>query len=228
MKITYFGHSAFQIETAGAKILVDPFITGNEHAKGVVEPGDLEADAIILSHAHFDHVGDAASIAKRTGALVVAQFEIVMYLSKNEGVENIQPLNPGGSKLFDWGRVTSLRADHSSSFEDGTYGGVASGFVLESGEKTLYYTGDTAYFSEMERYGQDFDIDVCLLPIGDVLTMGAKDSVRAAEVLGAKQYVPLHYGTFPFMTDTPADWEPLMQEAGLTAATLEPGGTLSV
>lgn len=123
MTITYFGHSALQIETNGTTLLVDPFITGNGLAEGVVTADELNPDVILLTHAHGDHWGDTPAIAERTGALVVANFEITSYLGRVHGYENTHPMNTGGSWTFDWGRVTQTYARHSSSFPDGTYGG---------------------------------------------------------------------------------------------------------
>lgn len=228
MELTYFGHSAFQIETNGTTLLFDPFIDGNPHAEGVVTPDELNPDAILLSHAHADHWGDTASIAQRSDAQVVANFEIIQYLGNNHGHENVQPMNTGGSYDFDWGRVTQTYARHSSSFPDGTYGGNPNGFILHVEDQCVYYTGDTAYFADMERIGASHDVDVALMPVGDVVTMGPEDAVQAVETLGASTTVPLHYGTFPFIKETPDEFVRLMDEAGFDAQALDAGETITI
>ena len=227
MKLTYFGHSAFQIETEGTTLLVDPFITGNPHTEDLVEPDDLEPDAILLTHAHGDHWGDALDILNRTGALLVANYEIIQYAGRN-GYENGQPLNTGGAWDFDWGRMTMTFARHSSSFPDGTYGGHPNGFILEVEGKTLYNTGDTDPFSEMAWIGEDYAIDLLMLPIGDCFTMGPKGAVRAAEMLRPKLTVPLHWNTFPLIETDPEAWKEQMELAGMNARVLQPGQTLEL
>lgn len=228
MVLTYFGHSAFQIETDGTTILVDPFITGNKHAEGVVEPGDLDPDVILLTHAHGDHWGDTPDIAARTGALVVGNFEVTNYITDRHGHENIQPLNIGGSWDFDWGRVTMTYAWHSSSFPDGTYGGNPGGYILELEGRTIYDLADTCPFKEMEWLGEDYDIDLALVPIGDCFTMGARDAVRAARMLRPALSVPIHYGTFPYIEVDVGEWERLMDAAEFKARVLKAGETLEL
>ena len=228
MKLTYFGHSAFQIETDGTTLLFDPFITGNKHTEGVVEAGDLEPDVILLTHAHGDHWGDTVEIAQRTGALVVGTYEIQQYLDREHGYDNVQPMNTGGSWDFDWGRATWTPALHSSSFPDGTYGGSPNGIILEVEGKAIYDLGDTAPFAEMAWIGEDVDIDLALMPIGDCFTMGPEGAVRAAKMLRPKRSLPIHYGTFPYIDVDPDVWLGLMREAGLEAQVLAFGETLEV
>jgi L-ascorbate metabolism protein UlaG (beta-lactamase superfamily) len=198
MKLTYFGHSAFQIETDGTTLLFDPFITGNPHAEGVVTPDDLSPDVILMTHAHGDHWGDTPSILKRTGALLIANYEITTY------------------------------ARHSSSFPDGTYGGNPNGFLLQIEGKTVYNTGDTCRFAEMAWTGEDYALDLCLLPIGDDFTMGPAEAVRCVRDLDPKLTVPLHYGTFPVLTGDPDDFARQMDEAGRKARVMEPGETITL
>ncbi|MDX1531348.1 MAG: metal-dependent hydrolase [Rhodothermales bacterium] len=228
MKLTYFGHSAFQIEIGGATVLVDPFITGNKHAEGVVRPDDLTPDVILLTHAHGDHWGDTPGIAERTGCLVVANFEITNYLQQQHGHENVHPMNTGGSWDFEWGRVTQTYARHSSSFPDGTYGGNPNGYVLQVEGKTLYAAGDTCYFTEMERIGKAHDVDLALLPIGDDFTMGPEEAVRCVEMLGPDLTVPIHYDTFPYIEVDMGRFERAMQERNRDARVLRPGETLEL
>ncbi len=228
MRLTYYGHSAFQIETAAATILVDPFITGNKHAEGVVEPGDLDPDVILLTHAHGDHWGDTPAIAKRTGAMVVGNFEVTQYVSDRHGHDNIQPMNTGGSWSFDWGRATQTYARHSSSFPDGTYGGNPNGYVLEIEGKTLYDLGDTSPFAEMEWIGDEYEVDLALMPIGDCFTMGPQGAVRAAGMIRPALSLPLHYDTFPYIEVDVGEWEDLMEGAGFATRVLSPGETLEL
>ena len=228
MKLTYFGHSAFQIETKDTTILVDPFITGNKHTEGVVVADDLNPDYILLTHAHGDHWGDTPGIARRSGAVVVANFEITNYISQKHDYENVQSMNTGGSWSFDWGRVTWTFARHSSSFPDGTYGGHPNGIIIEAEGKTVYDLGDTDPFMEMEWLGQDFDVDVALMPIGDCFTMGPKGAVRAAKMIGPKVSIPIHYNTFPPIEVDVSEWEEMMSTVGLETQVLQPGETLDI
>lgn len=228
MKLTYFGHSAYQIETAGKVLLVDPFITGNKHAEGVVSADDLQPDFILLTHAHPDHWGDTVTIARRSGAVVVGNHEITEYLINREDYDNVQPMNTGGSWTFDWGRVHFMPALHSSSFPDGTYGGSPNGILMEAEGKVVYNTCDTAPFAEMEWIGQDYDVDVCLMPIGDCYTQGPDGAVRSARMIRPTLTIPLHYNTFPLIELDPTHWQRLMQEAGFGARVLAPGEAITL
>lgn len=228
MEITFFGHSAFQIETGDIVIQVDPFITGNPLAEPIVSADELKAHAILVTHAHGDHFGDTISIAKRTGAVVVGNFEITQYVSEKFGHANVQALNTGGGWDFGWGRVTQTWARHSSSFADGTYGGNPGGYMIEAEGKCIYAAGDTSPFAEMAWLGEDFSIDIALLPIGDCFTMGFKGSLRAASMLGAGRYIPLHYNTFPPIEVDTSEWSRLMREAGHEPLVLAPGEKASL
>ncbi|GIV60979.1 metal-dependent hydrolase [Rhodocaloribacter litoris] len=228
MKLTYFGHSAFQIETGDTTILVDPFLTGNPHTEGVVQAGDLNPDVILLTHAHGDHWGDTPDIARRTGAQVVANFEITQYLQKQHGHENVLPMNTGGSWTFAWGRVTQTYARHSSSFPDGTYGGNPNGYLLHIEGKCVYALGDTCPFAEMAWIGEDHTVDVALMPIGDCFTMGPEDSIRAARLIRPGLVIPIHYGTFPLIEVDVEAWARRMRTAGFEPKVLKPGETLAL
>ncbi len=199
MKLTFLGHSAILLEHDGGNILVDPFLTGNP--KAAVSADAVDADAIVLTHAHGDHVGDAVAIAKRTGAVVVSNVEIAGRLAR-EGIETIGA-NTGGRVALPVGAVTFTAAWHSSSFDDGGYGGLAMGAIIELGGRRIYHAGDTALFGDMALIARG-GLDLALLPIGDHFTMGPADAVAAVELLRPSRVVPIHYGTFP----------PIEQDAG--------------
>ena len=228
MKLTYFGHSAFQIETGGTTLLFDPFLTGNKHAEEAgIAPGDLAPDVILLTHAHGDHWGDTLAIARRTGAQIVANFEITTY-AQQQGHDNVQPMNTGGAWRFDWGRAIQTYARHSSSFPDGTYGGNPNGYILHVDDLCIYNTGDTCPFAEMAWTGEEHDVDLLLMPIGDCFTMGPADSVRAAKMIGPRLTVPLHYDTFPPIEVDTDHWAELMEGEGFQTRVLGAGETLSL
>ncbi len=193
MKLTYYGHSCFLLETMGKKILFDPFITPNPLASEI-DVDSIEADYILVTHGHADHIADAVSIAKRTGAIVVSNFEIVNWLS-SQGVENVHPMNHGGKKEFEFGVVKYVNAIHTSSLPDGSYGGNPGGFVI-NGELTIYHAGDTALTYDMKLLGEHNNIDVALLPIGDNFTMGVEDAIIAADYIKCDNIIGMHYDTF--------------------------------
>lgn len=195
MKLTYFGHSCFSVQIAGKDILFDPFITKNDLAENI-DIERIEANYIFLTHAHFDHITDAVAIARRTGALVVANFEVASWMEK-QGIENVHPLNQGGSKEFDFGTVKCVNAVHSSSFPDGSYGGNPVGYVVESEEGVFYNSGDTALTMDMQLIGEDTKLDFAVLCIGDNFTMGVSDAVRACDLIRCHKVVGVHYDTFP-------------------------------
>jgi len=151
VKFTYYGHSCFLIEVQGKKLLFDPFITPNELAKNI-RLESIEADFILLTHGHADHVADAVTLAKQTGALVISSFEVIEWLSK-QGLKNLHPMNHGGKKEFEFGTLKCVSAIHSSSLPDGSYGGNPMGFIITSTEKNFYISGDTAFDSKMGKTG---------------------------------------------------------------------------
>jgi L-ascorbate metabolism protein UlaG (beta-lactamase superfamily) len=195
MKFTYYGHACFEIETGGRKILFDPFISGNPLAKEI-DIKKIEADFILVSHGHGDHLEDLVDIAKRTEAKVIAPYEVGSWFEKKK-VKNVQAMNHGGATKTDFGRVKLTNAIHSSSMPDGSYGGNPCGFVVETSEGTFYYSGDTALTYDMKLIGEQNTIDFAVLPIGDFFTMGINDALRAAEFVGTRRIVGVHYDTFP-------------------------------
>ena len=228
MELTYYGHSAFQLKTAGTTLLFDPFITGNPLAEAVISADELNPDVILLTHAHGGHWGDTASIALRTGALLVSNFEITEYIKREHGHPRVHPMNSGGSWTFDWGKVTFTYARHSSSFPDGTYGGNPNGFIVEVEGKCIYNMGDTSPFAEMAWIGEDYDVDIALMPIGDCFTMGRKGAIRAASMVKPKLSIPMHYDTFPPIEVDVSEWEAGMADKGFETKVLAPGESLTV
>lgn len=195
MKLTYYGHACFSVQIKGKTLLFDPFITGNQWAKDInVE--DIAADYILVSHGHQDHTLDLVPIAKRTGAQVISNFEIIGWLA-NQGISNGHALNHGGKWDFDFGRVKYVNAIHSSSYADGTYAGNPGGFVVQSAESTFYYSGDTALTMDMQLIPRFFTLDFAILPVGDNFTMGYEEARMAAEMVECDTVVGVHYDTFP-------------------------------
>ena len=197
MKVTYYGHSCFSVQAGGKHLLFDPFISGNELAKNI-NIDKVKADYIFVSHGHFDHMLDVVAIAGRTGATVVAIWELYDYFTK-QGVKNVHPLNPGGKATFDFGTVKAFMAQHSSSLPDGSYAGVASGFAVKTADGNFYYSGDTALSLDMALVSKWTDLDFAVLPIGDMLTMGVADAIEAAKLVKATQILGVHYDTFGFI-----------------------------
>lgn len=197
MQFTYYGQSCFSVTLNGKKLLFDPFITGNELAKHI-DINTIEADYILLSHAHNDHVLDAEAIAKRTGATIIANYEVAMWFA-GKGIEKYHPMNLGGKWVFDFGTVKCVTAVHSSSFEDGSNGGVAMGFIIMNDKVNFYFAGDTALALDMQLIPGFAKIDFAVLPIGDNFTMGIEDAAEAAKMVKTKTVIGVHYDTFGFI-----------------------------
>ena len=197
MKLTYYGHSCFSVAIKGKKILFDPFITYNELAKHI-DPAQIEADYIFLSHGHVDHIADCMSIAARTGCQVVGNWEVHEWLNK-QGIEKTHPMNTGGKWHFDFGTVKCVVAQHSSGLPDGSYGGNPMGFLFITGEGNFYYSGDTALTLDMQLIPSWVKLDFAVLPIGDNFTMDVADATRCANFIQCNQVVGVHYNTFGFI-----------------------------
>jgi len=225
ISFTWLGHSAFSLDIDGHALVFDPFLTGNP--LGAKPASEVNAELILLTHAHGDHLGDTVDIAKRTGAKVVCNAEISYWMDK-QGVK-AHGQNTGGSYSHDFVTVKQTIAFHSSSFPDGSYGGNPNGFIVttKSG-KRLYFAGDTALFRDMELIG-DEGIDVAFLPIGDNFTMGPDDSLRAIKYIRPRLVVPMHYNTFPVIAVDVAGWaNRVNRETMATPIVLDPGGTHKV
>ncbi|MAT13099.1 MAG: metal-dependent hydrolase [Rhodopirellula sp.] len=192
--IKWLGHYAFEIRTGDQTVLVDPFV--NDNPVATVSADDLEADFILVTHGHADHVADVASIANRTGATVIAPVEAATWFQSQQNVENTIQLNLGGGIQLPFGHVRMTIAHHSSSMPDGSYGGNPAGYILTLAEGKVYFSGDTALFMEMELYGRQ-GIDLAILSMGDHFTMGPDDSVEAVKMLKPARVVPAHFNTWP-------------------------------
>ncbi|MDZ4823330.1 MAG: metal-dependent hydrolase [Flavobacteriales bacterium] len=196
MKITYFGHSCFLVELSLTNLLFDPFITGNDLAKNI-DVTNIRADYILLSHGHSDHVVDAETIARNTGATIVAAYEIASYY----GGKNLKfhPMNIGGR--WDFGKfwVKCVNAVHSSVLPDGTYAGNPMGFVVGDDKQTFYYSGDTALNMDMKLIADWFRLDVAFLSLGDNFTMGIDDAVTASKFIGCNTIIGMHFETFGYI-----------------------------
>jgi len=196
MKVTYYGHSCFAVETGGKTLLFDPFITPNALAKSV-DVDAVPADFILITHGHADHIADAVRIATRTGATVAANFEVATWLGK-QGIAAVHAMNHGGSFGFDFGRVKYVNAIHTSSLPDGSYGGQPGGFVITSKDGgSFYFAGDTALTFDMKLIAEEFPLRFAMLPVGDNFTMGAADAAKAAAFIGCDEIIGMHYDTFP-------------------------------
>lgn len=224
MKITYYGHSCFLLQIEEYKILFDPFISYNELAKDKVDISSIDPDFMFISHGHMDHVADAESIAKRTDAKVISNFEVCGWLEK-KGVGNLHAMNHGGAVKLPFGLVKYVNAVHSSSMPDGSYGGNPGGFIIQGDTETFYYAGDTALTMDMQLYGRYFDIDHAILPIGDNFTMGVDDAIVAAEFIKCKNIIGMHYNTFPQIKIDSEDAKARFESAGLSLTLMEIGQT---
>lgn len=228
-KFTYLGHATVRCELPDGRVaLIDPWVKGNPSCPE--EHYDLgRLDALLITHAHFDHMGDAVEVAKEYEPdIVVAGFEVCHYL-ENQGVANCAPMNLGGTQEVLGLKVSMVRADHSSGLTDGDKiieGGAASGFVIRlPGGYTFYHAGDTALFSDMQLIAELYRPELAFLPIGDLFTMDPHQAARACRYLGVRKVVPIHWGTFPGLTGTPAQLEQALSDLGVNCetVTLHPG-----
>ena len=225
-ELTWLGHASWQVKTDIHTLLIDPFLDDNPAAP--VKAKDVAADFIFCSHGHFDHVADAGKIANRTGATIVSNYEISEWFGK-QGVKKTLGMNLGGSASLPFGRVQMTIAFHSSQLPDGAYGGNPGGFVisLTKGPR-IYFACDTALFGDMKLIGAK-GIDLAVLPIGDLFTMGPKDSVEATKLLNPSRVIPSHFNTWPPIAQDGAAWAArVKKEIGCEAVSLKPGETMEV
>jgi L-ascorbate metabolism protein UlaG (beta-lactamase superfamily) len=222
--LTWLGHGAMQLDVGGHQLLVDPFFTGNPAA--AVTPEAVQPNYILISHGHGDHVGDAVAIARRTGATVISNFEIAGWFS-NQGL-NAHGQHLGGGHQFPFGYLKLTLALHGSALPDGTYGGNPAGFLLSAEGKKLYLACDTGLFGDMQLIG-DEGLDLAVLPIGDNYTMGPADALRAARLLRAKTYIPVHYNTWDLIAQDAGAWARQVEaETGARVQVLKPGESFTV
>jgi L-ascorbate metabolism protein UlaG (beta-lactamase superfamily) len=204
VKVTFIGHSCFLLESGSHKILIDPYITGNPVARASEE--HKKADFILISHGHGDHLGDAIKLAEGSGAMVISNFEICTYC-ESQGVKNTHPLHIGGGNEFPFGSVKLTIAHHGSTLGDKLeYGGNPAGFIIRTGGKVIYHSGDTGLFLDMKLIGELDSIDLALLPIGGNFTMDIPDAIKAVEFLKPKKAIPMHYNTFDLIACNPEDF----------------------
>jgi L-ascorbate metabolism protein UlaG (beta-lactamase superfamily) len=226
MQLTYLGHSCFLVETSQARLIIDPYLSENPAAP--LQPADIRADYILLSHGHEDHTCDAFAIGKQCGATVIANYEIAEYFAA-KGLK-AHGMNPGGGFNFPFGRVKLTIAHHTSSVEAGLnpiYLGSPCGILLHADGKTLYHAGDTALFLDMQLIGRA-GIDLAMIPIGDNFTMGPDDAVTALDFLRPKIAVPMHYNTWPVIAQDPAAFATSAARAGHQVRVMTPGATFEL
>lgn len=224
MRLTYFGHSCFLLETSQARLVLDPFFTGNPACKTAAT--DIACDYILVSHGHEDHTGDALALSQRRGAPIIANFEIAEYFGA-QGAKT-HGLNPGGGANFPFGRVKLTLAHHSSSANAGLnpiYLGSPCGLLITADGKNIYHAGDTALFLDMQLIGR-VGLDLAMLPIGDSYTMGPDDALDALGFLKPKLAVPMHYNTWPVIAQDAADFAHRADLAGHAVRPMPPGATL--
>jgi len=194
MQFTYFGQSSFLVTVGGKRLLFDPFISGNPLAQHI-DVEKIEADYILVSHGHGDHIADVAPLAKRTGAKVITSPEVGGWLSK-QGVNSLHELNHGGPVSFDFGKVRAVNAIHSSGLPDGSYGGNPMGFVITSDKVNFYFAGDTALTMDMQLIPMFTHINFAVLPIGGNYTMDVADAIIASDFIKCNEIIGVHYNTF--------------------------------
>ncbi len=224
-KLTWFGHAALGLETGGFKILVDPFFSDNPSSSTTAE--NIEADFILVSHGHGDHVGDTIPIARRLGITVISNFEIASWM-ENQGV-NTHPQHLGGGFKHPFGYLKLTLALHGSGLPDGSYGGNPAGFLLTTNDgKKIYLACDTGLFGDMKLIGEE-GIDLAVIPIGDNFTMGPDDALRAVKLIQPEHVIPVHYNTWDLIAQDPAGWASRVQaESGAQVHVLKPGESFTL
>ncbi|RIK73546.1 MAG: metal-dependent hydrolase [Planctomycetota bacterium] len=227
--LTWFGHNCWSLETLGKHVLVDPFLDDSPTAP--IKSAQAKADYVLVSHGHYDHVADAAKIAKRTGATAVSNFEICQWLSQ-QGVKHTEAMNLGGSIALSFGRVKLTVAHHSSVLPDGTPGGNPGGFLFTLSDAVVYFACDTALFGDMALYARGENgkgIDLAVLPIGDRFTMGPADSIKAIELIQPHRVLPTHYNTWPPIAQDAAAWAARVRsETSAEPLVLKPGESVTI
>lgn len=225
-KLWYLGHSCFSVTIAGKTFVTDPFITPNPQAAHI-DLASVEADCILVSHGHEDHTADLLDLANRTGALVLANFEITNWIER-QGYHRVHSMNIGGAFEFEGIYVKMVQAVHSSSLPGGEYGGNPGGFVIHGGGDTIYFAGDTALTRDMELIAEEFVLDAAILPMGDNYTMGPSDSVRAAQLLQCNQVIGMHFDTFEAIQIDHKSVQDMYKAAGISLILPEIGDRIDI
>lgn len=223
MKLTFVGHSCFIAEAGGQSIIIDPFLNGNPMAK--IKPDDVKVNAVIVTHGHGDHIGDAVEISKKNNAPVIGAFELVNYCTAKGATGH--PMHIGGSHNFPFGKVKLTIAHHGSTTDTGAVGNPV-GFIINMGGKTIYHAGDTGLFSDMSLIGEINSIDCALLPIGDNFTMGIEDAIRAVGMLKPKMAIPMHYNTFDIIKQDPEAFRKGLEGKPVQVKILKPGESCEI
>jgi L-ascorbate metabolism protein UlaG (beta-lactamase superfamily) len=228
VRVTYLSHACFLIEGGGSRLIIDPFINGNDNAPVTVE--EIKVDYVLATHGHPDHLGDSVEIANRNQATIVAPFELGLFCER-QGAQQVHTMHIGGSYNFSFGSLKMTVAFHGSGYPDEagiTYTGNPCGFLIKMEGKTLYHAGDTGLMSEMKLIGEMNEIDLAMLPIGDNYTMGEEDALYAARFLKASMVIPMHFGTFPVLTPDPISFQRKAESAGITVRALGFGDSLEL
>ncbi|HZY41949.1 MAG TPA: metal-dependent hydrolase [Anaerolineae bacterium] len=222
---TWFGHATQMLDVNGTQLLVDPFFTGNPAAS--ISAAEAQADFILVSHGHDDHVGDAVAIAKRTSATVIANFEIINWF-EGQGVTNAHAQHIGGGFNYPFGYLKLTQALHGSALPDGSYGGNPAGFLLTAEGKKIYLACDTGLFGDMKLIGEE-GIDLAVLPIGDNFTMGPDDALRAVKLLQPRHVIPVHYDTWGLIAQDVQAWaKRVSAETSAKVHVLKPGESFTL
>ena len=220
-RLCWLGHACLLFESDGKRVLIDPFLTNNPAAAKKAE--EVAADFILVSHGHADHVGDTVAIAKRTGATVIANYEMAGWFQK-QGLKKVHGQQHGGGHAFAFGRVKLTLAFHGSMLPDGSNGGNPCGFYLTFNDGTrIYDAADTGLFGDMRLIGEE-GVDLAILPIGDNYTMGPEDALRAVKLIAPKKVLPIHYNTWDVIAQDAATWaQQVRQQTQAMPVVLKPG-----